>query len=187
VGSGTRRLLGSSYASGFPDDIAFERWLARLDELDEADRVNEGGHVSGPTADAYRSRVAGGASRFAGRVIRSGKAARHVLANPSLQIYPGRGMTCVFNAATALCELVPSTDHARHTPDTDDCRPNCRNIARTDADIGDIRAEAADLREFVDDPASPPLRLARERQRLDRLQATIAEHERGRNGNEDRS
>ena len=177
-----------SYASGFPDDIAFERWLARLDELDEADRrLNEGGHVSGPAADAYRSRVAGGASRFAGRVIRSGKAARHVLANPSLQIYPGRGMTCVFNAATALCELVPSTDDARHTPDTDDCRPNCRNIARTDADIDDIRAEAADLRAVVDDPASPPLRLARERQRLDRLQATIAEHERGRNGNEDRS
>ena len=96
-------------------------------------------------------------------------------------------MTCVFNAATALCELVPSTDDARHTPDTDDCRPNCRNIARTDADIDDIRAEAADLRAVVDDPASPPLRLARERQRLDRLQATIAEHERGRNGNEDRS
>ena len=85
-----------SYASGFPDDIAFERWLARLDELDEADRrLSEGGHVSGPAADAYRSRVAGGASRFAGRVIRSGKAARHVLANPSLQIYPGRGMVRV--------------------------------------------------------------------------------------------
>ena len=49
------------------------------------------------------------------------------------------------------------------------------------------RAEAADLRAVVDDPASPPLRLARERQRLDRLQATIAKHERGRNGNEDKS
>ena len=55
-----------SYALGFPDYIAFERWLARLDELDEADRrLNEGGDVSGPAADAYRSRVAGGASRFA--------------------------------------------------------------------------------------------------------------------------
>ena len=140
------RATAAAIASGFPDDIAFERWLARLDELDEADRrLNEGGHVSGPGADAYRSRVAGGASRFAGRVIRSGKAARHVLANPSLQIYPGLGATCVFNAATALCELVPSTDDARHTPETEDRRPNCRNIARTDADIDDIRAEAADL------------------------------------------
>ena len=136
-----------------------------------------------PTVPAWLVVRAG----FAGRVIRSGKAARHVLANPSLQIYPGRGMTCVFNAATALCELAPSTDDARHTPDTDDCRPNCRNIARTDADIDDIRAEAADLRAVVDDPAGPPLRLARERQRLDRLQAIIAEHERGRNGNEDKS
>jgi hypothetical protein len=60
-------------------------------------------------------------------------------------------------------------------------------VNREPADIDDIRAEAADLRAVVDDPASPPLRPARERQRLDRLQATIAEHERGRNGNEDRS
>jgi hypothetical protein len=167
-----------TYASGFPDDLAFERWLARLDELADADRrLRDGEHISGPAADAYRCRVAGGAARFAGRVIRNGRQARTVLANPSLQIHPGKAMTCVFNAATALCELLPSTDDAHHTPDADDCRPACRNIARTDANIAAIRAETTELRAVVDDTASPPIRHARERARLDYLEKVIAEHE----------
>ncbi|MFF4618198.1 hypothetical protein [Nonomuraea jabiensis] len=41
--------------------------------------------------DSYRSRVVGGPARFAGRVIRSGRQAKAVLANPALQIYPGKG------------------------------------------------------------------------------------------------
>ncbi|WP_331758146.1 site-specific integrase (plasmid) [Nocardia sp. NBC_01377] len=168
---------GGNYASGFPDDLAFERWLARLDELDEAERrLSAGEHISGPAADGYRSRVDGGSARFAGRVIRGGRQARQILANPSLQIYPGQGMTCVFNAATALCELAPSTDDARHTPDTTDCRPNCRNIAHTDIDIAAVRAEATELRFVVADPASPPIRLARHRQRLDHLDKILADH-----------
>ncbi|MGN2638822.1 hypothetical protein ACTD5D_22165 [Nocardia takedensis] len=178
---------GGNYASGFPDDLAFERWLARLDELDEADRrLADGEHVSGPAADAYRTRVAGGSSRFAGRVIRGGRQARHILANPSLQIYPGKGMTCVFNAATALCELAPSVDDARHTPDTTDCRPTCRNIARTDTDITELRAEADNLRAALDDPASPPIRLARQRLRLDHLDKILDQHDTERETGTDR-
>lgn len=167
-----------NYASGFPDDLAFERWLARLDELDDADRrLHQGDHVSGPAADAYRSRITGGATRFAGRVIRTGRQARHILANPSLQIHHGKAMTCVFNADTALCELQPSTDDARHTPDADDCRPNCRNIAYTEDNITALRAEATALQRIVDDPVSPPLRLARERHRLNRITTIIADHD----------
>lgn len=86
-------------------------------------------------------------------------------------------MTCVFNAATALCELLPTTDDAQHTPDADDCRPACRNIARTDANIAEVRAEATELRVLVDAPACPPIRHAREQHRLDHLDKIIAEHE----------
>lgn len=168
---------GGNYASGFPDEMAFEQWLARLDELDTADRaLKAGSHVSGPAADAYRDRVAGGSDRFAGRVVRSSKQARHILANPSLQIYPGRGMTCVFDAASALCDASPSVDDARTTPDIDDCRSSCRNIARTDDDITDIEREAAELRSIIDDSASPPLRLEREKRRLAYLDKIIDAH-----------
>ncbi|WP_216907594.1 site-specific integrase [Nocardia noduli] len=178
---------GGNYASGFPDDLAFEQWLARLDELDEAERrLSDGEHVSGPAADAYRSRVGGGSSRFAGRVIRGGRQARHILANPSLQIYPGQAMTCVFNAATALCELVPSTDDARHTPDTTDCRPTCRNIARTDNDMVAVRTEATELRAVVADSASPAIRLARHRQRLHHLDKILTDHSDSRDESADR-
>ncbi len=157
--------------------MAFERWLARLDELNDADRqLREGGHVSGPAADAYRSRVTGGAGQFAGRVIRTGRQARHILANPALQIHHGSGMTCVFNSATALCELAPSTDDSISTPDTTDCRGTCRNIARTDADIAELQAQAAEFRTIINDPASPPIRLARERLQLAHLEEIIAEH-----------
>lgn len=168
---------GGNYASGFPDEMAFEQWLARLDELDTADRsLTAGSHVSGPAADAYRDRVAGGSSRFAGRVVRSSKQARHMLANPSLQIYPGKGMTCVFDAASALCDAASSHDDARTTPDTDDCRSACRNIARTDNDMADIQREAAELRCIVDDLVSPPLRLEREKRRLAYLNKIIDTH-----------
>ncbi|MFD9452698.1 hypothetical protein ACFWBC_06370 [Streptomyces sp. NPDC059985] len=166
-----------TYASGFPDDMAFERWLARLDELEEADRrLKNGANVSGPAADAYRSRVTGGCQKFAGRVLRTAKEARHILANPSLQIYPGKGMTCVFAAATALCELSPGLDDARYTPDIDDCRPGCLNIVRTEDNIDELRAEAGRLRLTVDDEASPPIRLQRERQRLTYLEKIIDGH-----------
>lgn len=169
---------GGNYASGFPDEMSFERWLARLDELDHADRaLKAGAHVSGPAAHTYRERAAGGSNRFAGRVVRSSKQARHILANPSLQIYQGKGMTCVFDATSALCEAAPSHNDARLTPDTDDCRSSCRNIARTDNDINDIQREAAELRRLIDDPISPPLRLEREKHRLAYLDRTIEMHD----------
>jgi hypothetical protein len=169
----------STYASGFPDDLALEEWLTRLDELAEAEqRLNTGEHVSGPAADAYRSRVTGSTARFAGRVIRSGRQAKAMLANPALQIYPGKGMTCVFDQSKALCQLRAGSDHDdRHTPDLDDCRPSCRNIARTDRDMALIHQQAADLQNRVDDPLSPPIRHQRERRQLHRLHQVIADHE----------
>ncbi|QMU80588.1 hypothetical protein GXW83_27320 [Streptacidiphilus sp. PB12-B1b] len=172
-----------TYASGFPDDLAFERWLTQLDDLQDADRrLKAGEHVSGPAAGAYRARVSGGARKFAGRVLRTGKEARHVMANPSLQIYHGKGMTCVFTAATARCELEPSLDDARVTPDTEGCHPACGNLCRTEENISELRAEASQLRNKVADKVSPPIRWGRERRRLAYLEQLIDEHERGHPG-----
>ncbi|MEU7862067.1 hypothetical protein [Nonomuraea sp. NPDC049141] len=167
-----------TYASGFPDELALEEWLTRLEHLEQAEqRLQAGEHVSGPAADNYRSRVVGGPARFAGRVIRSGRQAKAVLANPALQIYPGKGMTCVFDPTQALCQMRGTdTGDDRRTPDLDDCRPGCRNIARTDQDMATVHQHATDLRAIVDDPLSPPIRHDRERRQLDRLEKIITEH-----------
>lgn len=88
-------------------------------------------------------------------------------------------MTCVLNPATAACQLRGAADDPMVTPDTDDCRPRCPNIARTDRDITHLQQRATELAEVVDDPLAPPIRHAREQRELDRIQAVIAEHEAG--------
>lgn len=170
-----------TYASGFPDELAMEEWLARLDDLHDAEqKLHDGEHVSGPAADAYRARVSGATAKFAGRVIRSGRQAKAVLANPALQIYPGKGMTCVFDPAQALCQIrAASSGDDRRTPDLDDCQPGCRDIARTDRDIDAIRQRAEHLRILLADPLSPPIRHERERRHLNYLEQIIHEHRPG--------
>jgi hypothetical protein len=154
----------------------FEEWLARLDTLADAhERLDHGEHVSGPAADIYRQRVAASA-RFAGRVLRSPRDAAVMLANPELQIFPGRGMTCVLDPAKAACRLTGDDHGTRRTPDITDCRPTCGNIARTDRDIGYLRTQVAQLQDTVNDPLAPPIRHARERHELARLQQIITDH-----------
>ncbi|MGA5069068.1 hypothetical protein ACPB9E_35755 [Streptomyces exfoliatus] len=166
-----------TYASGFPDELVFEEWLARLDHLAEArDRLAAGEHVSGPAADRYRQRVTA-AARFAGRVLHTRRDAATLLANPDLMIYAGTGMTCVLDPARAACLLATDEDSPRRTPDLDDCRPACVNIARTDRDITTVRAQAERLRAIVDDPLAPPIRHQRERHALERLTRILTDHD----------
>jgi hypothetical protein len=174
-----RATLGysGSYASGFPDDLAFEEWLHRLETMADAHQLlADGEHVSGPAAGTYRHRVTA-ATRFAGRTLRAGREAATLLANPDLQIYTGKGMTCVFDPARAACRTTgDERGLRRRTPDIDDCRPNCVNIARTDRDIHILRAQAARLRDVVDDPAAPPVRHVHEQHELARLTDLIQQH-----------
>ncbi|WP_458682755.1 hypothetical protein [Prescottella equi] len=166
-----------TYASGFPDDLAFEEWLTRLELLADAHtRLEAGEHVSGPAADVYRQRVYA-ATRFAGRTLRTNREARTLLANPDLQIYSGSGMTCVLDPQRAACRLGADDSNTRRTPDLTDCRPHCVNIARTDRDIDQLRRQHEQLRVIVDDPFAPPIRHERERHQLERLERLIDEHD----------
>lgn len=183
----TRVTLGyaGSYASGFPDDLVFEEWLARLDMLADAhNRLDHGEHVSGPAADSYRDRVTA-SERFAGRVLRSPRDAAAMLANPDLQIFSGKGMTCVLDPAKAACRLAGDDHGARRTPDITDCRPTCANIARTDRDIAYLRGQVAQLQGTVDDLLAPPIRHAREHRELDRLQQIVTDHDHGARDDQD--
>ncbi|MGK5171823.1 hypothetical protein [Geodermatophilus sp. CPCC 205761] len=168
-------------ASGFPDDYAFERFLARLEALGDAQRrLDDGEHVSGPSADVYRQRLGDASLRFPGITLTSGHQARGLLRSPTLQVYEGRGMTCVFDPARARCRLRQGQVDEQITPDLDDCHPNCLNIAETDSDVDVLRERVPPLREIVGDPLVPPLRVERERAELDRVTKIIDEHERTR-------
>ncbi|MER6282463.1 hypothetical protein [Streptomyces sviceus] len=169
-----------SYESGFPDEYAFQDWLYRLECFAEDEAaLAEGEHVSGPAAEAYRTRVAAANREFAGRVLKNERQALDLIGNPLLQIYHGEGMTCVFNPATAACQLRGDANDPRVTPDTDDCRPKCPNLARTDRDIEYVRKKIADLAEIIADPLAPPIRHQRDCHELERLQAVLRGHEEG--------
>jgi hypothetical protein len=166
-----------AYDSGFPDEHAFEEWLFRLEQLAENhQRLLSGEQVSGPAAGAYRHRVAVAQEKFAGRVLRNNKQARDMLANPLLQIYPGKAMTCVFDQSKALCQIRSAEGDPRVTPDQDDCRFHCRNIAYTDRDIDTLRGGAAGLTSLLERSLAPSPRHHREQAELDRLRNIIASH-----------
>lgn len=80
-------------------------------------------------SETYRHRVQA-ATRFAGRVLRTKRHANAMLANPDLQIFPGKGMTCVLDPMRAACRLRSEEDSTRRTADLDDCRPNCVSTSR---------------------------------------------------------
>ncbi|MFD4248014.1 hypothetical protein ACFWP3_41545 [Streptomyces sp. NPDC058525] len=178
----TRMLQGyaGTYDSGFPDEYAFEDWLFRIEGLAEDEReLLAGEHVSGPAADTYRSRVTAANREFAGRVLARDRQARDLLGNPLLQIHHGEGMTCVFDPTTAACQIRGTAEDPMVTPDTDDCRPKCPNLARTDRDIEYVRRQAKHFEDLVADPLAPPIRHERERHELTRLKSIIDIHDQG--------
>lgn len=176
----TRMTQGyaGSYDSGFPDELAFEDFLARLEEFADDDQaLGDGEHVSGPASSLYRQRLSAANARFAGYALTSKRQARDLLANPLLQIYHGEGMTCVFDATKAACQLRGAREDPLVTPDIDDCRPGCRNIARTDRDIATIRDHRDRLAGIVADRAAPWPRHQREQHEFDRIEKIIKEHD----------
>ena len=170
-----------TYDSGFPTDRAYEDWLHRIDRLaDNHQRLAEGEQVSGPAADIYRHRVNNAQATFAGRVLTTHRQAHDLIANPLMQIYPGKAMTCAFDPAKALCQTRSDHTSTRRTPDQDDCRPTCRNIAFTDRDIDQLRTQAAELRVILTDYLAPSPRHHRERAELERITVIIGHHGQGR-------
>jgi integrase len=175
-----RMTLGysGSYHSGFPDEKAFEDWLYRLELLGaDYDKLRSGERVSGPAAPVYRSRVEAAHHKFGGRVLKNTQQAKDMLANPLLQVFPGRAMTCVFDPDKALCQIRTSEGDKTVTPDQTDCRPNCRNKAYTDRDIAALRHEVAELQAAQTVSLAPSPRRQRLNATIERLQEIIDNHE----------
>jgi len=147
--------------TGWLDDLAVERLELALEQAGQ-DRVllEDGEHVSGPSAAEYRARTEQAAG-FAGRVVTSVRNAERLLAQANRNIHHGQGMTCVWTKETAACrkaELaigLPGAD----APDDAECRQACVNLAYTDRDIQQLTGRLAALEAHARDPLTPqPLR-----------------------------
>lgn len=151
----TQGYAGTAEA-GFVDDVTFEEFLLRAEQLHADDELRERGeHVSGPAAPTYHARVAAGAG-FAGTTITSRAQLQATRTNPGLQIHHGDLVTCVFRPDTALCVTGADQDQGPHWTR---CRPQCTNIARTDRDIASIKTHLETLQQDLAGPALPqPLR-----------------------------
>ncbi|MBF6341658.1 integrase [Nocardia abscessus] len=161
--------------AGFLDEITFEQFLLRTEQLhDDHQRLAHGEHISGPAAARYRHRIAD-AHHFHGVTITTGAQASAALANPDLQIHHGALLTCVFRPETAAC-------HSDITADTGDpvwprCRLSCSNIAYTDRDITQLRRHVNVLATDLTHPGLPMPLYRRIAERLAEHEKAIATHE----------
>lgn len=166
---------GGTYDSGFPEELAMERWLERIEQVGDLNEyLNDGGHVSGPAADGLRTRTRT-AARFLGRRIPTRRQAERLLRDPSVQIYPGEGMHCVYHQPSALCATAGGDTNAEDAaPVLSQCQSACANIARTDGDIEMLGTRVHDL---GSDTLAPSIRYQRAQRVAENLRMSITEHE----------
>jgi hypothetical protein len=126
---------------------------------DNLEHLDHGEHVSGPSAEEYRRRLARVAP-FVGRVVNKVRNVERLFTSAAPSIHHGQGMTCVYRAETALCRSARLTAGLDiDGPDESDCRSACSNLAYTDRDIDSLRKRLAVLEAAAVNPLSPrPLR-----------------------------
>ncbi|MCW2916695.1 MAG: phage integrase family protein [Actinomycetia bacterium] len=183
--------LGTADTS-WMEDLAVERLELVLEQTDrDWTLLEDGEHVSGPSAQEYRDRIAR-AHRLDGRVINRARNLERLLARTDSNIHHGEAMTCVWRTETAACRKakieqgLPADD----TPDESECRTTCQNLAHTDRDIQQMAKEATAMEQAAADPLAPwPIR-DRAAARAAQRRAIIVRHEAsrptGRDESEDR-
>jgi len=161
------------------EDLAVERLELVLEQADrDWTLLEDGEHVSGPSAAEYRDRVAR-AHRFEGRVVSQARNLERLLARADSSIHHGEAMTCVWRAETAACRkaTIEQGLPAADAPDESQCRATCQNLAWTDRDIQQIRQEATAMEHAAADPLAPrPIR-DRAAARAAQRRAIIKDHE----------
>lgn len=160
------------------DDLTVERLEMVIDQTgDDLDRLDHGEQVSGPSAAEYRRRLQHTAP-FAGRVVDKARNAERLLQSSDPSIHHGQGMTCVYQAETALCRSARlAAGLPADGPDESRCQSACTNLAYTDRDIDVLHDQHTRLVTVSADPLGPrPLR-DRARTLADRLHTLITRHE----------
>jgi hypothetical protein len=130
--------------------------------------------VSGPAAQRLISTLER-APQFSTTFLTTAELKR-VKRDTTLRVYdnPQRYLTCLFNPDRAACAqpMRPSTE-----PRLDHCVASCPNIARTDRQIDDLRAEAHRLHQEAASPMTPEPIAHRLTLRAQDYEATIGAHE----------
>lgn len=130
--------------------------------------------VSGPAAQRLISTLER-APKFSTTFLSAAELKR-VKRDTTLRVYdnPQRYLTCLFYPDRAACAqpLRPSTE-----PRLDHCVASCPNIARTDRQINDLRAEAHRLHQEAANPMTPEPIAHRLTLRAQDYEATIGAHE----------
>ncbi|MGW7363932.1 site-specific integrase [Streptomyces sp. NPDC054841] len=161
------------------EDLAVEKLEMVLEQNeDDWTRIQDGEHVSGPSAAEYQSRLARVAP-FSGRVVRSVRSVERLLSQADPDIHHGEAMTCVHRAETAACrkEKVALGLPADSGPDESFCQSSCTNLAYTDRDIADLRSKIAEWDATAHDPLAPKPRRDRAAAQAARARAIVEDHE----------
>lgn len=162
-------------------DVAVEKLELIIDQIEEdTRRLENGEHVSGPSAHEYRRRI-DRAEPFTGRVVTGVRNTERLLNQIDPAIHHGQGMTCVWQAETAACRkaklnLGLSADDA---PDESECRSSCVNLAYTDRDIHQLQQEVEIMEADAGDLLAPKPRRDRAAARAAQRKSIIERHLRG--------
>ncbi len=174
----TLRYAGEGDTSWL-EDLAVEKLEMVLEQNDDDwTRIQGGEHVSGPSADEYRSRLSG-VARFSGRVVRSVRSVERLLDQTDPDIHHGDAMTCVHRAETAECRreklaLGPPADSG---PDDSFCRSSCINLGYTDRDIAQLLSKIPAWEATAHDPLAPQPRRARAAALAAQARSVVEAHE----------
>lgn len=145
-----RTAISEGYASrtrdGLQDLLDFETARSVAAHLSRAhEDMSSGDGISGPAAAGFVAALHEQHEQFNG-LVTSQRQATSLLRNQRLTVFQNEKtfLWCQFRPETALC--LSRAEDATTTPRLDHCKPSCSNVARTDRQAAQLRAEAARLR-----------------------------------------
>lgn len=166
--------------SGFRAEVESEQALARGEQLMAMTDAHDHLNLAGPAAAEAHRRLNEFDTkiRFQGQVITDRRRQNRLMRRHDPAIYPGTYATCVFDPDKALCTR-SRTLRGQLGPTLGDCQPlECRNVALTETNITELRAELIVIdSELVQRPTLPPLLQQRLQQRRDQIRQFINRHD----------
>ncbi|WP_194908949.1 hypothetical protein [Catenulispora rubra] len=165
--------------SGFRAEVEAEQAITRGAVYMEMIEAHDHLDLAGPSAAeaAERLKDFGDRAQYQGRMALDRSRLLRIMKNNDPAIYPGEFVTCVHNAATALCEKAKNA-RAEGLPEHGGCLPlACRNVALTDENTRAWQRELHRIEERLNaGRALPPLLAARLTTRHAEISQFLARH-----------
>jgi hypothetical protein len=181
-----RTLVSEGYGSRQRDGIHqlldLETARTAAEHLSEVhDALQHGEGVSGPAARRLIHAAREEHHRFGG-MITTARQAKALLTDPALTVFENADayLTCNYDPRRALCNPDNVGEGTAATPSLDRCQAACPNIARTDSQVQQLRAEAERLRGHADAALTPQPVASRLRDRAATLTELAGKHDRTR-------